>query len=467
MLLPVVAVVVQAVAAVSAPTVPGERPVRVWLGTSGPIAQGDPVRVYVETAADGYLLVLREASDGRVEVLFPGDPSSDPHATPGTYELQRAGDQPAFAAAEPAGAGLVFAALSPAPFRFAEFLRAGAWNPDALVASWTGADPEAALTDIVQRMLGDGYFNYDVVQYSVVPRPYALESAPAPLPAPAPAPAYGPCVGCSFVAVTLVEPLVPFLCDPFFVACDGFVPIVHQPRIVDRGICQIGSTCPAGVGASAIALDLRSASRAGVAPKGGSPSRFGMRRRPAGPTPPGPAVLPPPLMPPPPRSRPPQAGGAPVAPVAPGTGVTRIVALPVVGRRAAVAPRWAVGGAGDGGSGAVPVRARLVLPRVPMLAPSSEPPRVEAVPVRPGSAVVVLEGAASAAPPRAFTRIPAATALAAPAASPRAAVVPSRASPASSPPSAGSGAASRAIALPRAASTGVAPRVARTTARRP
>lgn len=464
MLLPVVAIVVQALAAAPAPTAPGERPVRVWLGTSGPIAQGDPVRVYVETAADGYLLVLRAASDGSVEVLFPGDPGSDPHATPGTYELRRAGDQPAFAATEPAGAGLVFAALSPGPFRFAEFVRAGAWNPDALVASWTGADPEAALTDIVQRMLGDGYYNYDVVQYSVVPRPYALESAPVPSLAPAPTPAYGPCVGCSFGAVTLVEPLVPLLCDPFFFTCDGFVPIVHRRRIVDRGICQIGSTCPEGVGSSAIALDLRSASRAGVAPKRGLPSRFVMRRRPAAPTPPGPAALPPPLMPPPPRSRPPQAGG-----VDPGAGVTRIVALPVVRRPAAVAPRRAAAGVGEGGGGAVPVRARLWLPRVPMLAPS-EPPRAEAVPVRPGSAVAVLEGVAGAPPPTpprvqssAFTRVPAAAAPALPAG---AAVVPSRASPASSPPSTASGTASRAIALPRAAGTGVAPRVARTSARR-
>ena len=38
---------------------------------------GDNARVYVETARDGYLIVLHADPQGRVRVLFPLDPSDD------------------------------------------------------------------------------------------------------------------------------------------------------------------------------------------------------------------------------------------------------------------------------------------------------------------------------------------------------------------------------------------------------
>ena len=65
----------------------------------------------------------------------------------------------------------MLAAIAPAPFRLDEFVRAGAWDPTALAASDSavGSDGEAVLTDIVQRMLGDGSFNYDFATYRVTP----------------------------------------------------------------------------------------------------------------------------------------------------------------------------------------------------------------------------------------------------------------------------------------------------------
>jgi uncharacterized protein DUF4384 len=205
--LPVLGLLAQVVSAQDA-----ARPVQLWLGSSGPLAPGDPVQVYVKTATDGYLLVLRAGTDGRVEVLFPADPTSDSYAGAGTYEIRRAGDAPAFVAAEPTGSGVVFAALSPTPFRFEEFLSAGRWSPEALVASWSGAGAEDALADIVQRMAGAGYFNYDIAPYAVLLRPYAQQSALAAAP------------GYSFNAVTVVfAPFPVFVCDPFLFACDGLV----------------------------------------------------------------------------------------------------------------------------------------------------------------------------------------------------------------------------------------------------
>ena len=184
-----------------------QSPVRVWLGAAGPIAPGSPVRVYVQTVADGYVVVLHRRPDGVVEVLFPGDPASDPFTAAGTYEIR--GPRGAAAlTAQGHGSGVVLAALSPDPFRFAEFVRGAVWDGDALRASWAGADALGSLTDIVQRMLGDGSFNYDLVTYTVAaPATYAIEDTTpgAALPA--------ACVGCSYAQFNVVivdQPLFLF-----------------------------------------------------------------------------------------------------------------------------------------------------------------------------------------------------------------------------------------------------------------
>ena len=62
---------------------------RVWLGAGGPVAPGSPVRVYAQTVADGYVVVLHRRPDGVVEVLFPGDPASDPFSSAGSLPLAK------------------------------------------------------------------------------------------------------------------------------------------------------------------------------------------------------------------------------------------------------------------------------------------------------------------------------------------------------------------------------------------
>ena len=210
------------------------KPVRVWLGSSGSLLRGDRVRVYVETREDGHLVVLHRRTDGHIEVLFPANPVDDPLVRPGTYEIKRAGDRESFVVDEPDGTGLVLAALSPASYRFDEFVRAASWDPEALAPSWATVDGEGALADIVQRMLGDGYFNYDFVTYTVAPRLYTMQdTAPQ-------YPIYPSCVGCTFVGVQVViaEPL--FACDPFFAPCAA-VPrrFAHRDRFNDSGIRSV------------------------------------------------------------------------------------------------------------------------------------------------------------------------------------------------------------------------------------
>src|SRR3989442_6108102 len=122
----------------------------------------------------------------------------------------------AFVVAEPDGSGLVLAALAPRDYRFDEFVRAAAWDPDALAPSWDGSDGEGVLSDIVQRMLGDGYFNYDIATYTVAPPVYAMQQDTG-----VQYPLYPTCTDCTFIGVqqNVFESLV--LCDPFFSPCIG------------------------------------------------------------------------------------------------------------------------------------------------------------------------------------------------------------------------------------------------------
>ena len=176
-----------------APTGP---PVRAWLGSSRTLSSGDPARVYVQTSNDGNLVILHARTDGRVEVLFPGEPASDPFVRAGTYEVRGPTGGAAFVAATPDGRGMVVAALSPDPIWFDEFAQNGTWDATALTGTTANPDPEAVLTDVVQRMLGDGSFNYDVVPYTVTPRPAPVADAAGPTLQPA-----GVCIECSFIQV--------------------------------------------------------------------------------------------------------------------------------------------------------------------------------------------------------------------------------------------------------------------------
>src|SRR5437660_2311344 len=144
----------------------GDRPVHVWLSSASPLARGSAVRVYVQVASDGNLVVLQRRPDGRIGVLFPASPTGAPFVRAGTYEIHGPRDGAALVVAEPDGEGMILAALTTDPLQVDEFARQADWNSDALIPSWSGADAEGALSDIVQRMLGDGTFNYDLVTRS-------------------------------------------------------------------------------------------------------------------------------------------------------------------------------------------------------------------------------------------------------------------------------------------------------------
>src|SRR5438552_17698730 len=112
MLLPLFVALFQTVADGQVPS-RDARPVRVWLGSSGVLTRGTPVRVYVQAAQDGNLIVLHRRTDGRIEVLFPGKPNEDPFVRVGTYEIQATQRHVAYVVAQSAGTGHVRSAMAP------------------------------------------------------------------------------------------------------------------------------------------------------------------------------------------------------------------------------------------------------------------------------------------------------------------------------------------------------------------
>jgi Domain of unknown function (DUF4384) len=222
MMLPLVALLLETaqVPVVSPPS--DAKPVRVWLDSDSPLRRGAAVRVYVAAGTEGNLVVLHRRTDGRIGVLFPADPRDDAFMRPGTYEIRGRGDRAGLVIAEPDGTGMILAALSPDPLRVNEFVRLAAWNEDALVPAWGGEDAEGALSDIVQRMLGDGVFNYDLVTYTVAPPLYAQQDTTLPpQDTVANYASVPPCPGCTYVTEEFLIFGPAFFCDGFFDQCVG------------------------------------------------------------------------------------------------------------------------------------------------------------------------------------------------------------------------------------------------------
>ena len=138
---------------------------------------GDRARVYVETAQDGYLVVLHADAEGRVRVLFPLDPSDDDFVRGGKrFELRDRGNRDAFQV-EGDGSGTVLAAVAPDAFTFDAYVRNAHWDFRALggPSATVQDDPLAHLLDIVRHMSGDstGRFDYDAATYVVNSREIA------------------------------------------------------------------------------------------------------------------------------------------------------------------------------------------------------------------------------------------------------------------------------------------------------
>ncbi len=142
-------------------------PIRLWINEDRHFERGDRAKVQVQTDQDGYVVVLHADPDGRVRVLFPIDPGDDNFLRGGhRYEVRGRGNRESFTIDVSSGQGTVYAAVSPDPFRFDEFVQGDHWDYRALNATQLSRDPEPDLTDMVRRMAG-GRFDYDLLTYDI------------------------------------------------------------------------------------------------------------------------------------------------------------------------------------------------------------------------------------------------------------------------------------------------------------
>jgi hypothetical protein len=141
-------------------------PIRVKLSDES-YSRGDRAKVKVRAAEDGYLLVLRVDTDGRLRVLYPLVPEDEGRIEGRKdFEVRSRGDREAFVVDDAPGSGMVLAAWSEQPFRFDDFSRNGHWDYRALTAEKITGDKEAGLLDLVDRM-SDGKYQYDTSDYVV------------------------------------------------------------------------------------------------------------------------------------------------------------------------------------------------------------------------------------------------------------------------------------------------------------
>ena len=143
--------------------------ISIWLDRTNPYRRGDRARVYVSADRDAYLTVLRIDTDGRVRVLFPQDPWDDNFVTGGrTFEVEDPDGDPSFRVDDAPGEGYVFAIASTDRFDYSSILTdRDHWDYRNIADGQVRGDPYVAITDLAERIVPQGDYDYDLAQYDV------------------------------------------------------------------------------------------------------------------------------------------------------------------------------------------------------------------------------------------------------------------------------------------------------------
>jgi hypothetical protein len=164
-------------ALVSTPTVRDHnlsRPkIELWTnrGDAAVYTRGERVRLYFRIDQDAYVTIFRVDTDGRVRVLFPRDPWEDNFAR-GGRDLEvdgRALGSDAFTIDDYPGVGYLFAVTSADPFVYDQIESGDHWDYRVIADGRVKGDPYVAMTDLAQRIVPEGYadWDYDVISYNV------------------------------------------------------------------------------------------------------------------------------------------------------------------------------------------------------------------------------------------------------------------------------------------------------------
>ena len=140
-------------------------------GDAAVYTRGESVQLYFRLDQDAYVTIFRVDTDGRVRVLFPREPWEDNFAR-GGRDFQVDGNQlgrDAFAIDDYAGVGYLFAVAAPDPFIYDQIESGDHWDYRVIADGRVRGDPYVALTDLAQRIVPEGYadWDYDIVSYNV------------------------------------------------------------------------------------------------------------------------------------------------------------------------------------------------------------------------------------------------------------------------------------------------------------
>lgn len=140
-------------------------------GDNAVYTRGERVRVRFQLDQDAYVTIFRVDTDGRVRVLFPREPWEDNFAR-GGKEFEVDGDQlrsEAFSIDDYPGVGYLFAVASADPFTYDGIETNDHWDYRVIADGRVRGDPYVAMTDLAQRIVPEGYvdWDYDVVSYNV------------------------------------------------------------------------------------------------------------------------------------------------------------------------------------------------------------------------------------------------------------------------------------------------------------
>jgi uncharacterized protein DUF4384 len=140
-------------------------------GDAAVYTRGERVRVYFRLDQDAYVTIFRVDTDGRVRVLFPRDPWEDNFARGGReFEVDgRVLGGDAFSIDDYPGVGYLFAVASADAFVYDQIESGDHWDYRVIADGRVRGDPYVAMTDLAQRIVPQGYtdWDYDVISYNV------------------------------------------------------------------------------------------------------------------------------------------------------------------------------------------------------------------------------------------------------------------------------------------------------------
>ncbi len=147
--------------------------VELWAnrGDAAVYTRGERVQLYFRLDQDAYVTIFRVDTDGRIRVLFPRDPWEDNFAR-GGRDLEVDGSElarEAFTIDDYPGVGYLFAVASADPFVYDQIESGQHWDYRVIADGRVRGDPYVAMTDLAERIVPDGYvdWDYDVISYNV------------------------------------------------------------------------------------------------------------------------------------------------------------------------------------------------------------------------------------------------------------------------------------------------------------